>query len=171
MTNKEWALAAAYAFMAKRLKNRPLLDSYHTLGYSVSQMNRRSKELFGLTMSELYVKLRKSNVRSLAHFQVHSAVELTQRGVTWLTRALANHTTIPLELDRVYGVVDNDNNALLLVRSKSPGLKGTRIVSCSMPPHVHGTHMLSMHTPDVLKAEITERNLVNERKILECVRD
>lgn len=171
MENKEWAIAAAYAFMAKRLKHKPLMESYHLLGHNISEMNRKSKELFGLTMSELYVRQRKGSMRSIRHFQVSSTVELTQRGVTWLARALANHSHFPFELDRVYGVVDGDNNAILLVRSKSPNVKGNKLVFCSLPPHVHGTHMLSMHMPDELKAEVAERNLVDVKKILECVCD
>lgn len=171
MTNKEWALAAAYAFMAKKHKNTPLIDSYRVLGYNVAQMNHKSFGLFGFTMSRLYPRVCKGIAKPKNLFRVMNQVVLTDRGRTWLTKMVSEQAGARITLDCTYGVVDGGGNALLLIRSKDAHYTGHRIASCRLPPDVHGTHILTTHIPDELKAALAERNLTNELKILECVRD
>lgn len=171
MTNKEWALAAAYAFMAKKHKNTPLIDSYRLLGSNVASMNHASFRLFGVTMSKLYPMVCKGTAKSKEYFRVENVVELTDRGQAWLTRMVSEQTRTQITFDRCYGLVDKQGNAMLLLRTSDKRYTGHQIANCRLPRAEHGVYKLAMNAPDELKAALIERNLTNELKILECVRD
>lgn len=171
MKNEDWALAAAYAFMAKKHNGTQLIESYQLLGHNVSSMNRMSFRLFGVTMSKLYPMLCKGTAKSKQYFRVQSPVELTDRGQTWLTRMISEQTRVQVVFDRCYGLMDAEGNAMLLLRTSDKQFTGHRIAHCRLPPEVHGAYKLTMHVPDELKTALIERNLTNELKILGCVRD
>lgn len=171
MTNKEWALAAAYAFMAKKHKNTPLSDSYRILGSNVVGMNHGSYRLFGVAMTDLYKQLRKGTAKAVDRFEVKAWIKLTSQGNAWLSRLVSQQARFPIRLADAYGAITSDGRAVLNVTSKETHITGNQIIFCNLPESEPPAYEITDHRQEEVVKILNERNLVKELKILECVRD
>lgn len=167
MKNEDWALKAAYVFIGKRYHNTKLSESYRLLGCNASEMNSMSQALFGSVMSKLYRQIRAGTAKSKKHFEPTQYIKLTSDGVAVLRSKINSSLRIKIELSNVHGCIDDNGNALLLIK----GTRGHQVIKANMSNGTKLDYVVSDHIPTALTKHLHKNNLINELKILECIRD
>ena len=171
MKSRDWAINAAYAFMANRRNGTKLSDLYRILGCSISDMNKTAIKLFGTNMTQTHRRLRAGKLKAVNHFEPLHNIRLTKEGRTRLASAISREQHIRLDLADVDGIISEDGTALLLIRATNTGVKGSRIVKVKLGADTTYSYTRVDNVDAELRHHIAKNNLINELSILECARD